>query len=117
LTEVIFTEGIECEFLWKGGGWDIFLTEEEFRIAKREMRLMREAGGYVESLKIFEGEAACEVTFLRCQGVNGRLLESNFARVRFIPGNELRYDLILWLLRSLIFWLNSGHYNFIQIHL
>jgi hypothetical protein len=70
LKEIILNEGIECEFLQKGGGWDIFLTQEEFEIAKREVQLMREAGGYVESLKIFEGEAACGVLCLLCQGVN-----------------------------------------------
>lgn len=61
--EVIRHEGIACEFKWGDGGWDIFLTEEEFEMAKRELEGMKSAGGYVSSLKVFEGEAAVKVFY------------------------------------------------------
>ena len=60
--EVIQREGIECEFKQTGGGWDIFLTEEEFNAAKREVERMKAAGGYTSSLKIYEGKTAAKVT-------------------------------------------------------
>src|ERR1700738_4439805 len=61
IKEVILREGIECEFTWKEGGWNIFLTDEEFHNAKRELEKMKDAGGYVETLKVFSGQAACQV--------------------------------------------------------
>jgi hypothetical protein len=61
IRKVIGNEGIDCEFTWKEGGWDIFLTEEEFQNAKREVERMKAAGGYVETLKVYEGQAACKV--------------------------------------------------------
>jgi hypothetical protein len=58
---VIDREKIECEFKWGDGGWDIFLTDEEFEWAKRELEGMKAAGGYVSTLKIFEGDVAAKV--------------------------------------------------------
>ena len=61
---LIQTENIECEFKYdqNGGGWDIFLTTEEFEEAKREIEGMKSADGYVSTLKIFEGEIAAKVS-------------------------------------------------------
>jgi hypothetical protein len=59
--EVIQREGIDCEFKETGGGWDVFLTDEEFSAAKREVERMKAAGGYTSSIKVFEGEAAAKV--------------------------------------------------------
>ena len=60
--ECIRREKINCEFKWeKDGGWDVFLTDEEFERAKRELEGMKSAGGYVSTLKIFSGEAATKV--------------------------------------------------------
>jgi glycine/D-amino acid oxidase-like deaminating enzyme len=60
--QLIYREHIDCEFKWEDGGWDVFLTDEEFEWAKRELEGMKSAGGYVSSLKIFEGEAAAKVS-------------------------------------------------------
>ena len=63
--EVIRREEIECEFKWgENGGWDVFLTDEEFEWAKRELEGMKAAGGCVSTLKIFEGEAAAKVFYV-----------------------------------------------------
>jgi hypothetical protein len=59
--EVIAQEELDCEFKYGEGGWDVFLTDEEFELAKRELEGMRDAGGYTSTLKIFEGEAASKV--------------------------------------------------------
>ena len=59
--ELIQREGIECEFKYTGGGWDVFLTDEEFSAAKRELERMKAAGGYTSSIKVFEGDAAAKV--------------------------------------------------------
>jgi hypothetical protein len=59
--EVIRHEGINCEFKWGDGGWDVFLTEEEFESAKRELEGMKSAGGFVSTLKVFEEGAAAKV--------------------------------------------------------
>jgi hypothetical protein len=60
--ETIHGEGIDCEFKnTGGGGWDIFLTDEEFNVAKQNVEKMKAAGGYTSSLKIFKGTAAAEV--------------------------------------------------------
>ena len=61
--EVIGQEQLDCEFKYGDGGWDVFLTEEEFELAKRDLEGMTAAGGYTSTLKIFEGEAAAKVTF------------------------------------------------------
>jgi hypothetical protein len=58
---VIELEGLDCEFTYRDGGWDVFLTDEEFELAKRDLEGMKAAGGYVSTLKIFEGEAAAKV--------------------------------------------------------
>lgn len=60
--EIIDSEEIDCEFKWgDNGGWDIFLTDEQFEWAKRELEGMKSAGGYVSTLKIFEGDVAAKV--------------------------------------------------------
>jgi hypothetical protein len=61
ITELVQSEEIECEYKDNGGGWNVYLTEEAFRIGKRELEGMKSAGGYVSSLKIFEGKAAAKV--------------------------------------------------------
>jgi hypothetical protein len=72
--EVIEREKIECEFKWGEGGWDVFLTDEGFEAAKRELEGMKAAGGYVETLKIFEGKEAIKVPSLE-SGTDVSLLE------------------------------------------
>ena len=59
--DIISSEGVDCEFKWGKGGYDVFLTDEEFRWAKQELEKMKRAGGYTGSLKIFQGENACKV--------------------------------------------------------
>jgi hypothetical protein len=61
LRDVIVREKIDCEFTWKEGGWDVFLTQEDFEAAKREVERMKRAGGYVETLKVYSGKQACDV--------------------------------------------------------
>jgi hypothetical protein len=63
--EVIRREKIDCEFEWGEGGWDVFLTDEEFELAKRELEGMKSAGGCVSTLKIFEGDSAAKVLQLQ----------------------------------------------------
>jgi hypothetical protein len=59
--ETILHEGIDCEFKHNGGGWTVYLTQEEFRVGLRDVESMRCAGGYVSSLRIFEGAEAAKV--------------------------------------------------------
>src|SRR5271156_3645719 len=76
--EVIDREKIDCEFKWGEGGWDVFLNEEGFEAAKRELEGMKAAGGYVETLRIFRGKEAIKVPPLKSE-VDVRLLESSSA--------------------------------------
>lgn len=96
--EVIRREGIECEFRSTGGGWDIFLTDEEFNVAKREVERMKAAGGYTSSLKVFEGDVAAKV--LQYHQVHPliccRLRESSFVRALYSLRKERRYGLMRW---------------------
>jgi len=64
--ELIQREGIDCEFKWdnRRGGWDIYLTDEDFEWAKRELEAMRDAGGYTSSCRVFQGEEASKVPCL-----------------------------------------------------
>jgi hypothetical protein len=95
IKEIIQQEGIDCEFKFTGGGWDIFLTDEEFNAAKRDVERMKASGGYTSSLKIFEGPAAAEVIPIsKGRGFTNRLLESSSVRVQYSRRKELRYDLI-----------------------
>src|SRR5579862_7783905 len=65
IRDVIHREEIDCEFKWGiNGGWDVFLTDEEFEWAKRELEGMKAAGGYTSTMKIFEGKTAAKVLFL-----------------------------------------------------
>jgi hypothetical protein len=68
---VIWGEKIDCEFNWNEGGWDVFLTDEEFSNAKREVERMKAAGGFIASLKIFEGQVAAKVHILHCNLTTG----------------------------------------------
>jgi hypothetical protein len=61
IRDLIWGEKIDCEFKWNEGGWDVFLTDEEFSNAKREVERMKAVGGHVASLKVFEGQAAARV--------------------------------------------------------
>ena len=63
--ELILREKIDCEFKWTQKGWDVFLTEEEFQLAKLKLEGMKRAGGYVSTLKIFEGKEAAKVPLSR----------------------------------------------------
>lgn len=65
VVDVIRRENIVCEFKWGEGGWDVFLTEAEYKWAKQELEGMKSAGGYVSSIEMFEGKAAAEVYFCR----------------------------------------------------
>ena len=65
--EVIAQEELDCEFKYGERGWDVFLTDEEFELAKRDLEGMRAAGGYTSTLKIFEGEAASKVHLLETE--------------------------------------------------
>ena len=61
LNELIDREEIDCEFKWTQKGWDIFLKEEEFELAKRSVEGLKRAGGYASTLKIFESKQAAKV--------------------------------------------------------
>lgn len=62
IRDVVRREEIDCEFKWgDNGGWDVFLTDEEFEWGKRELEGMKAAGGYTSTLKIFEQESAAKV--------------------------------------------------------
>jgi hypothetical protein len=88
--DVITRENINCEFKWgENGGWDVFLTDEEFEHAKRELEGMKSACGYVSTLRIFEGEAAAKVLSSN-DGIDTRLLVLNFVRGRFKLRNGRR---------------------------
>jgi hypothetical protein len=63
IRDLVLSEGIDCELKWGAGGYDIFLTDEEFSWAKRELEGMKSAHGYTESLKIFDGENGSKVYF------------------------------------------------------
>jgi hypothetical protein len=64
VSEVIAQEELDCEFKSGEGGWDVFLTDEEFELAKRDLEDMRDAGGYTSTLKIFDEDAASKVHLL-----------------------------------------------------
>lgn len=61
LKELIDREEIDCEFKWTQKGWDIFLKDEEFELAKRSVEGMKRAGGYGSTLKIFGSKQAAKV--------------------------------------------------------
>jgi hypothetical protein len=65
--EVIQREGLDCEFKWddERGGWDIYLTDQDFEWAKRQLEGMQEAGGYTSSCRVFQGEEATKVPLLK----------------------------------------------------
>jgi len=62
VTALIVQNQLDCEFKYTDGGWDVFLTDEEFELAKRDLEGMKAAGGYTSTLRIFEGEEAARVT-------------------------------------------------------
>ena len=64
ITRLVQREGIDCEYKDNGGGWEVYLTEEAFGVALRQIECLREAGGCVSSLKIFQGEEAAKVHHL-----------------------------------------------------
>jgi len=88
ITELVKREGIDCEYKDNGGGWNVYLTKDDFEMAKRDVEGMKAAGGYVSSLKIFEGQDGAEVFFNISQAANVRRRESNIALALFIPENE-----------------------------
>jgi hypothetical protein len=61
MKKVIQDEGIDCELKLGQGGWDVFLTDEGFETAKRELEGMKLAGGYTSTLKIYSGSSAATV--------------------------------------------------------
>jgi hypothetical protein len=79
VTKIIRDHEIDCEFKWGDGGYDVFLTQEEFDLAKRELEGMASAGGYVSSMKILEGADAEKVLYCRI-ALTERLPESSIAK-------------------------------------
>ena len=76
ITELVRRRGIECELEDNGGGWHVYLTEEAFARGKRDLEGMKAAGGYVSSLKIFQGKQAAKVS-----SHGSRLIEGGWSQV------------------------------------
>ena len=80
--ELITQKQLDCEFKYHDGGWDVFLTDEEFESAKRDLEEMKAAGGHASTLKIFDGEAAAKVC-LHATVTDGRRRESSFVSEQY----------------------------------
>lgn len=94
LSELVRREGIDCEYKYNGGGWNVYLTEEDFAQGKRELEGMKAAGGYVSSLKIFEGKEAAKVHYRCGRMLTVRPLVLNTAPEQYIPVNECQLNLM-----------------------
>lgn len=73
MREVIRCENVDCELIWGRSGWDVCLADTEFQWAKEELEGMKSAGGYVSTMKVFEGAAAAKVYCLFAIEVDSRL--------------------------------------------
>ncbi|KAK9461381.1 FAD dependent oxidoreductase [Lipomyces oligophaga] len=62
LSDLIEKEKINCEFDKNGQAWRVFLSEDEFQDDLRNLALMRDIGGNVEDVHVYQRDEARRIT-------------------------------------------------------
>ncbi|KAK9372562.1 FAD dependent oxidoreductase [Lipomyces chichibuensis] len=69
---LIKEDGVDCETVEDGESWQVFLTQEEFDEALRELTMMRDLGGDVHDIQVYMRDEAIAVTGI--QGCFGAIV-------------------------------------------